>query len=612
MAGKFSLLTTLVLDATGYNQGINKAKQSTKELIETTEGINKGIKTLAALGVSAMGVAGAVDLFKKSMESTDATGDAFAKSMQITKEITDNFFRTLANGNWSNFLSNMDKAIKAGKDYADAIDYIENKQRGADISNSEDIKQVAQLRLDLIEAKKSNNPTLVKSILDRIEKIEQGMIDRNINIANSKYLAEVNKVTSRGINETDLIDFVKYTQEGENKDALIQQYKTLASNLLSAQLQSQQTYTTPDAVIAIKPYGGSNVNSNIERAQKEIQDFLNKNPEILRFKFLLDNANDVDFKAISKTIIDKNDAITAGLTRIRKPLMQEALMENKLLSKSTEDSIKKTKEYKDLQNQIIAKVKELDISNKKADINNSLRLTKEISLLQKKQTLLENGGELIKPLKANNLIGGSTAGIFESDKLLNNAAINKLRRYKKEVSDEVKELNSIATNGLISLASSFTSAFANIITGEEGAGFKQLFSGILNTVGQFITQMGEAVVAYGVTMEAFKKAFVNPFAAIAAGIGLMIAGGVVSNLAQRMSSNKFADGGIVGGNSFSGDKITARVNSGEMILNQSQQAKLFALANGSTVGGGEVVFRIDGNTLVGVLNNHNKRLNNFR
>ncbi|MBK7215140.1 MAG: hypothetical protein IPH88_17990 [Bacteroidales bacterium] len=46
---------------------------------------------------------------------------------------------------------------------------------------------------------------------------------------------------------------------------------------------------------------------------------------------------------------------------------------------------------------------------------------------------------------------------------------------------------------------------------------------------------------------------------------------------------KFAGGGIVGGGYFSGDSITARVNSGEMILNASQQAQLFAMANG---GGG--------------------------
>lgn len=42
----------------------------------------------------------------------------------------------------------------------------------------------------------------------------------------------------------------------------------------------------------------------------------------------------------------------------------------------------------------------------------------------------------------------------------------------------------------------------------------------------------------------------------------------------------FADGGIVGGNSFTGDKLLAGVNSGEMILNPQQQARLFNFADG--------------------------------
>lgn len=46
---------------------------------------------------------------------------------------------------------------------------------------------------------------------------------------------------------------------------------------------------------------------------------------------------------------------------------------------------------------------------------------------------------------------------------------------------------------------------------------------------------------------------------------------------------KFADGGIVGGNSYRGDKIFAAVNSGEMILNTSQQDNLGNMINGNAL-----------------------------
>lgn len=58
---------------------------------------------------------------------------------------------------------------------------------------------------------------------------------------------------------------------------------------------------------------------------------------------------------------------------------------------------------------------------------------------------------------------------------------------------------------------------------------------------------------------------------------------VMGNIAAAISAvngAKFATGGIVGGTSYTGDNVPVMVNSGEMILNQGQQARLFELANG--------------------------------
>ena len=48
----------------------------------------------------------------------------------------------------------------------------------------------------------------------------------------------------------------------------------------------------------------------------------------------------------------------------------------------------------------------------------------------------------------------------------------------------------------------------------------------------------------------------------------------------------FEQGGIVSGTSYTGDKLTARVNSREMILTQQQQARLFDIANTPAAIGG--------------------------
>lgn len=75
---------------------------------------------------------------------------------------------------------------------------------------------------------------------------------------------------------------------------------------------------------------------------------------------------------------------------------------------------------------------------------------------------------------------------------------------------------------------------------------------------------------------------------------------------------KFESGGIVPGASYYGDKVPILANSGEMILNGGQQANLFKMLNNGSATGGEVVFRIEGNTLVGVLNKYNRQQNKFR
>lgn len=104
------------------------------------------------------------------------------------------------------------------------------------------------------------------------------------------------------------------------------------------------------------------------------------------------------------------------------------------------------------------------------------------------------------------------------------------------------------------------------------------------------------------------KHWIEAIAAVVA-----IAGTVASAIAsaQKLGNMKFATGGIVPGNSYTGDRVVASVNSGEMILNKRQQNTLFrAINSGNIVGSGmnnEVQFKISGTDLVGVLNNNTRK-----
>lgn len=79
-------------------------------------------------------------------------------------------------------------------------------------------------------------------------------------------------------------------------------------------------------------------------------------------------------------------------------------------------------------------------------------------------------------------------------------------------------------------------------------------------------------------------------------------------VAQIHSISGYATGGIIGGTSYSGDKLVARVNSGEMVLNKRQQTNLFnAISSGRIGNGGNVVacdFRLRGSDIYGALKNY--------
>ena len=104
---------------------------------------------------------------------------------------------------------------------------------------------------------------------------------------------------------------------------------------------------------------------------------------------------------------------------------------------------------------------------------------------------------------------------------------------------------------------------------------------------------GEAVA--GATASGAKMPFPLNLLAIAAGVAA-----VVTALAAM---SKFEKGGIVGGNSTHGDRNIARVNSGEMILNKTQQSTLWGMLNGRAGMRGNVNFKIKGSDLIGTIEN---------
>ena len=88
-------------------------------------------------------------------------------------------------------------------------------------------------------------------------------------------------------------------------------------------------------------------------------------------------------------------------------------------------------------------------------------------------------------------------------------------------------------------------------------------------------------------MELAAAAYFAAHAAIPfAGFGIAAGfAGAAAAATKAIGAMAFATGGIVPGTERTGDRVTVRVNSGEMILNARQQARLFSIANGAAVYG---------------------------
>ena len=180
---------------------------------------------------------------------------------------------------------------------------------------------------------------------------------------------------------------------------------------------------------------------------------------------------------------------------------------------------------------------------------------------------------------------------FENDRaiILENTRITEEQRTELEIelterrNMELAELDRNKNAMILGTAAQTFDGLAGLtlaFAGEQSAAYKVLFG----------ISKGFAIAEATIGMQvAISKAMALGFPANIPAIAqaATFGGNIISSINSLQAGN-FADGGIVGGTSYTGDNMQANVNSGEMILNGGQQKELFSMANGSSGGSGGV------------------------
>ena len=204
--------------------------------------------------------------------------------------------------------------------------------------------------------------------------------------------------------------------------------------------------------------------------------------------------------------------------------------------------------------------------------------------------------------RAKFMAAGDTKGVEEMDKQLATLTED-YNKQSEEVGNYVKRSEEVNN-----LADSFKSV-GNAV-GQLGGLFGALGDATDDAGMKTMGIIAETLATMALSFANALKSCSTWYEWVAFGVtGMTQLVSMVSQIKQ-LTAGGYAEGGIVPGNSFAGDKVMAMVNSGEMILNTNQQKNLFDMLNGITGTGIssskiELTGKIRGKDLLLVQKNYN-------
>lgn len=537
------ILTRLLLDSSNYDKNLKKAKNSTDEFAG-----NLGGKLTSAVSKFAAGIGvavGGVETFRKMMDSTQTTGDLMRGTMHALKTSVDEFFYSVNRGNLSLFISNLGEIASKARGAYDAIDQLGNTQISYGVLSAKNQASIAEAQYI---AKNKFAPTQARASAFGTWGAAIASEEQNIKSLQDELVNTVTKTVGSRITANLEIGI----------EDVIRAFETDLKTPAARELAKSR------AEMGMRNYEANAKRKDWTQEQKDQLAEIQKE-NIITYT-MLQKFNDEQLQQIASQIQQYYQLTSAvkGLGREYNETANEFNNANKNVAGFIPVS--------SLNGYTVYSGGEAG-RNFSATGKNGINQTKsiEISALvgTNFQYNTELGEKVLKAMRGDGRLPIITQPI-EIDEVVEEEPLPGLSKKIDDIGKINEELEVFGS--IMSMVNGTTAA------GSEG--WLQWMNNVIQATSAAIVAIRQVVAAKtaeGAAAAGASAAASGPFG------WLMIAPAIMSAIAAFGSIPKFAQGGIIGGSSFVGDKLLARVNSGEMILNQNQQSKLLAMTSGHNV-----------------------------
>lgn len=553
-------------EITKCNKEAREFKRQQKEAFKqagesATSGFGKAIdaakKFAPAIGLGAT----ALKVAQTAMLENQRYTDEWARITESAKASYESFVDSLVNADFSGFFSRIDSVISRAREAADAIDALDTTKIFNDTALAKLNLDVERYRSILKTSTDANEKASAKEAYEKALKEMQNISASNSSAYLNAFAANLAKyVTTKGY-DTTASDFLTINNQGLaeiKKGSLYEKYYGSLSTYLDWDARYKEEASRRKAITEIDPATGRVLSRTkgkglwSDSAFEEARAFMELSDDKLRelFGYLKQGWADQAsvYRAITSSARYTGEGRSGGAGKSAKVYAEgsEAWLEQQISELMRQAYESADKDVRQFAYNQAQKYKE-ELKMKKTDY-----------------------GGLMQYLPGVGLQGMSVG----SKKTTLNTFPSQPITPATDTSKDLANASEIAINGIELVTDTMRQLGITSEIADEG------LRKTLSVLGNALAIVGNSIGGVW-------------------GKGLSAIGSIIGS---------FEGGGIVGGTSYTGDHLTAKVNSKEMWLSTSQQSRLLGMINGGGgAGGGSYNAMLTGENLYFALRNYGRR-----